>query len=101
MIIKKNDTVKIIAGKDKGKSGKVLKTFPERGLITVEGVNTYKKHIRPKREGEKGDVVSVVRPLRVSNVLLFCSSCNKGVRVGAELKNDKKIRVCKKCGHNF
>ena len=101
MIIKKGDTVKIIAGKDNGKSGKVLKTFPARGLVTIDGINVYKKHVRPKREGEKGDVVSIIRPIRISNVMLFCSSCGKGVRVGAKIENDKKTRICKKCGRNF
>jgi large subunit ribosomal protein L24 len=98
MIVKKNDTVKIIAGNYKGKTGKVLKTFPSRGLVLVEGVNIYKKHLRPRREGEKGEVVSVTRPIQISNVALLCSVCNKGVRVGRKLIDGRKIRVCKKCG---
>lgn len=101
MFIKKNDTVKIIAGKDKNKTGKVMKTFPTRGVVLIEGTNVYKKHLRPKREGEKGEVVSVIRPIRISNVMLLCSSCGKAVRCGFKIEGGKKARFCKKCGGNI
>lgn len=96
--IKKGDTVKIITGKDRGKSGKVIAVFPRKNKIVVEGVNVYKKHVRPKREGEKGEVVDVVRPFHVSNAMLLCGKCNTGVRVGFRMEGDKKVRYCKKCG---
>ena len=97
MKIKKNDTIKIITGKDKGKTGRVLKVFPEKGKVLVEGLNIYKKHVRPKREGEKGQVISVPRPLDVSNIMLFCSTCGKVTRTGSRFEEKRKVRYCKKC----
>jgi large subunit ribosomal protein L24 len=98
MKIHKNDTVKIITGKDRGKSGKVLKVFLVGNKILIDGLNIYKKHVKPKKQGEKGQVVSVPRPIYVSNAMLVCSSCGNAVRVGYRLNNGKKERICKKCG---
>ncbi len=98
MKIKKLDKVKIISGKDKGKEGKVLEAFPTEGKITVEGLNLVVKHMRPRRSGEKGQRIQFPAPLRVSNVMLICSKCNKLTRVGYKiLENGKKVRMCKKC----
>ncbi len=97
MRIKKNDTVKIIVGKDSGKSGKVLKVFPKEKKILVEGLNLYKKRVRPKKQGEKGQTVLVPRPLDVSNVMIVCPNCAKTVRVGSRFDGEKKSRICKKC----
>lgn len=97
MKIKKNDKVKIIKGKDSGKSGKVLKVFSGVGKILVEGVNLCKKHLRPKKEGEKGEVVLIPRPLRIENLALECPVCGKPVRVGYSKEGEKKMRICKKC----
>lgn len=88
MNIKKGDTVRVIAGKDRGKTGKVVHVIPSAGRVTVEGVNVYKKHVRPKRQGEKGETVEVSRPLNASNVMLLCPSCGEPTRLG---------RSCKKC----
>jgi large subunit ribosomal protein L24 len=98
MKIKKNDNIKIITGKDKGKTGKVLKVFPKKHKILIEGLNLYKKHVKPKREGEKGQTVLLPQPIDVSNVLLVCPGCSRAIRVSYRLDGDKKIRVCKKCG---
>ncbi len=98
MKIKKGDTVKIISGKDRGKTGKVIHVHTKIGKITVEGVNVYKKHVRPKRQGEKGEIVSVTRPLISSNALVVCPSCGKAIRVGFKAEKDtKKVRYCRKC----
>lgn len=97
MRIKKGDTVKILTGKDRGKSGKVIKVYPQAGKLTVEGVNIYKKHSRPKRQGEKGEIVSVVRPIRVSNAAFVCSKCGKPARLGFKIDGERKVRYCKKC----
>jgi len=98
MRIKKNDKVKIIAGKDAGKSGKVLNIINAKGKIVVEGVNIAKKHTRPKKEGEKGQRVEIATPIDVSNAMLICPSCNKETRVGFQIdKEGKKSRFCKKC----
>lgn len=98
MKLKKADKVLIISGKDKGKVGKIARVFPDFSKIIVEDVNVRKKRTRPKKEGQKGQVVQVAMPIHVSNVKLICGKCEKTARVGYKiLENDKKIRICKKC----
>ena len=97
MKIKKNDTVLIISGKDRGKTGKVLSVFPKEGRITVENLNFKKKHAKPKKQGEKGQVIEVPAPISVSNAKLICSKCGKPTRIGYKVIEDKKYRICKKC----
>ncbi|MCX8016022.1 MAG: 50S ribosomal protein L24 [Patescibacteria group bacterium] len=94
---KKGDEVIMLIGKDRGKKGKIIKVLPHANKVVVEGLNLIKKHLRPKRQGEKGEIVSLPRPVNASNVALWCSSCGKGVRVGYRFEGDKKIRICKKC----
>ena len=98
MKIKKGDTVLIISGKDRGKRNKVLQVFPKEERILVEGVNLRKKHIRPKRAGEKGQVAEMPTPLHISNAKLICSKCGKPTRIGDKTVEKKKYRICKKCG---
>ena len=98
MKIKKDDTILIISGKDKGRKGKVIESFPKKGKIVVEGINLRKKHVRPKKSGEKGQIITMPAPFDVSNVKLICSKCGKAVRLRYETKEKKKYRVCKKCG---
>ena len=97
MKIKKGDTVLIISGKDKGRKGKVLKVFPEELKILVEGINLKKKHVRPKREGEKGQIVQIPAPVQISNLKVICPKCGKATRVGYKIIDKKKYRICKKC----
>jgi len=98
MKIKTGDKVKIIAGKDKGKTGKVLQVFPIKKLISIEGRNLLIKHLRPQREGEKGQRVEFPAPMQASNTMLICPQCGKETRVEYKiLKNKKKERICKKC----
>lgn len=98
MKIKKGDKVAVLAGKDKGKEGKVQQASHREGKIIVEGVNKVKKHLRPKRSGEKGQIVSLEFPIQASNVILICPKCGKRVRVGYKrLEKGGKHRVCKKC----
>ena len=97
MNIKKGDNVIVITGKDRSKTGKVVSVFKEANRVMVEGVNLYKKHKKPKKQGEKGQIVSLARPLQASNVMLYCSSCKAGRRVGIRMEGDKKVRYCKKC----
>jgi len=98
MNFKKGDTVKIITGKDRGKKGKILQVFPRENMVVVEGLNLMVKNVRPKKMGEKGQVVRYNAPIDASNVELFCDKCNKAVRVGFKnLDNKKKVRICKKC----
>ncbi len=89
--------MKILTGRDRSKSGKVIKAYPDLGKLTVEGINIYKKHSRPKRQGEKGEIVSVVRPVPVSNVSFVCSKCGKSTRLGFRIEDERKVRYCKKC----
>ena len=97
MDIKKGDNVLITKGKDRGKSGKVLNIDFGKSKVMVQGVNVYKKHARPKKQGEKGEVVDITKPLSVSNVALICSNCGKAVRVGHRTIDEKKVRFCRKC----
>lgn len=102
MKIRKNDQIKIIAGKDKGKAGKVLRTFQGERKVTVEGLNLVTKHIRPRREGEKGQRVQVPAKLHVSKVMLVCPKCAKSVRISyKQTEGGSKLRVCKKCHAEF
>ena len=97
MKVKKGDTVLIVAGKDKGKKGKVKACFPKEKKIKVEGLALVKKVIRPKREGEKGQIVEIPRRIDVSNIKLVCPHCHEAVRVGYTIKDGRKVRVCQKC----
>lgn len=97
MKIIKGDKVLILRGKDKGKSGKVIKAFPKENKVVVEGLNLIKKHIKPRRQGEKGRIVELPRAIFVSNVKLICPNCQKATRVGYRFEGQNKIRYCKKC----
>jgi len=98
MNIKTNDTVIVLSGKDKGKKGKVLKAMPKENKVIVEGVSVAACHTKPRKQGETGGIIRKEIPIRVDKVQLFCSKCDKGVRVGYKVEDGKKTRVCKKCG---
>lgn len=98
MKICKGDQVLIISGKDRGRKGKVLEADPKKGRLTVEGINIRKKHVRPKKSGEKGQIVQFPGSIHVSNAKLICKNCGKPARVGFKSEGGKKRRVCKKCG---
>jgi len=99
MRIKKGDNVLVIAGKDKGKKGKVSQVLADDNKIVVENVNKMIRHIKPKREGEKGQRIEFFAPLNASNAMVICSKCNKPTRLGYKLTqgDEKKQRICKKC----
>ena len=97
MKLKKGDNVLITAGKDKGRTAKIIKSLPKELKVLVEGINLKKKHVRPKREGEKGQVVEIPAPMDVSNVKMICPKCGKATRVGYTIDKDIKKRICKKC----
>lgn len=98
MKIHKGDQVLIISGKDKGRKGKVMEVFPKKGSLVVEAINMVKKHIRPKKSGEKGQIVQLPAPLDSSNVKVICKNCGKPTRIGYQLSSGRKVRICKKCG---
>ena len=97
MKIKKGDNVLITAGKDKGRTGKIIKAMPKSLKVLVEGINLKKKHVRPKREGEKGQVVEIPAAMDVSNLKMICPKCGKATRVGYKIEGEVKSRICKKC----
>jgi large subunit ribosomal protein L24 len=97
MQIRKNDNVKILSGKDRGKTGKVLRVFPAEAKILVEGINLRKKHVRPREQGKKGQIVEIPALMQRSAVMLVCPSCGKPARFGSASEGGKKVRICKKC----
>ena len=99
--IKKDDTVIILSGDDKGVKGKVLETSPEEGKVIVEGANKIKKHVKPRRQGEVGGIVEAEGAMYASKVALYCDNCKKGVRSQVKIVDGKKVRVCAKCGQNI
>jgi len=99
--IKKGDKVKVLTGKDRGKTGIIDSVITADKKVKIEGVNVVKKHEKPKRKGEKGQIFSVSMPIGVSKVQLICPKCNKPARVGRTTDGDKKLRVCKKCEAKF
>lgn len=98
MKVKKGDNILVISGKDKGKAGKITRAFPRELKVLVEGINLRKRHVRPKREGEKGQIVEVPVPLNISNIKIICPKCSKATRVGYKIEKENKLRICKKCG---
>jgi large subunit ribosomal protein L24 len=98
MNIRKNDTVLVIAGKDRGKKGKVRFAYPKHERVLVEGVNFIKKHIRAMRQVRQAGIIEQEAPIHVSDVMLLCSKCNHPTRVGSHfLEGGKKVRICRVC----
>jgi len=98
MSIRKGDTVKVIAGKDKGTTARVLMTLPESRRAIVERVNMVKKAQRPTNKQPKGGILEIEAPIHVSNLMLVCPSCSQPTRVGRTREDGVRIRTCKKCG---
>lgn len=97
--VKKDDLVEVIAGKDKGRRGKILSVTPEYGYVLVEKLNIVKKHQKPNQQTSQGGIIEKENKLRVDNVKIVCSKCDKAVRVGKKkLEDGKKVRVCRQCG---
>ena len=96
--VKTGDTVLVINGKDRGKSGKVLAVSPAEGKVIVEKINIVKKHVKPRQMGEPGGIIEAEAALYADKVQLVCPKCGKATRVGHLVVDGKKTRVCKKCG---
>ena len=97
--VKKNDKIKILTGKDTGKSGKVLLVDIKKGIVIVEGLNVVKKTRRPDQKSQKGGIIDIEAPIRVSNIMVMCPKCGKTMRVKKkELDDGKRVRICGKCG---
>jgi len=97
MKIRKNDNVVMLSGKDRGKTGRVLILLPKEDKVVVEGLNLIKKHVRARKQGQKGQIISKERAVPVSSVALVCKSCGKPTRVGYKVEGESKVRICKKC----
>lgn len=98
MKFKKNDTVKVTIGKDKGRTGKIEKIFPKTAQAQVSGINMFKKHMKRRDEKNPGGIMDMTRPISVSKIALVCPSCNKPTRIGYIVSKNDKVRVCRKCG---
>lgn len=96
MKIRKDDNIIVISGKDAGKEGKVTKVFPKKDLVLISGVNIKKKHAKPRKSGQKGQIIDVSAPIHISNVMLV--EGGKKVRAGFKITGDKKVRVSRKSG---
>ena len=101
MKIKTGDNVIVLSGKDKGKTGKVLRADPKGQKVIVEGVNVATKHQRPRKQGEEGGIIKIESPIYASKLQVVCPKCGKATRVGHKIENGTKSRVCKKCGANL
>ncbi len=97
--IKKNDTVQVISGDEKGKKGRVLSMLSKDDRIIVEGINMIKRHMKPSKKYSQGGIIEKEASVERSNIMLVCPKCGKPTKIGNKiLENDKKIRLCKKCG---
>lgn len=98
MKIKKGDNVIMLVGKDRGKKGQVKRVSVEDAKLAIEGLNMSKHHLRPRKQGQKGQVISRERLVHIASVALICKSCGKPTRVGYTFAGDSKMRICRKCG---
>ena len=100
--IYRNDTVKVLTGSDSGKTGRVLRAFPDKGTVLVEHVRVVKKTVSSKTgQRTKGGIAEQEMPINVSNVALVCSSCGKAARIGFKAEGDARVRYCKRCGNSL
>ena len=98
--IRKDDTVQVIAGKDKGKTGNVVRVLPAKNAVIVSGINIVKKAMRKRSQQDQGGIAEIEAPLNISNVAIVCKKCGPA-RIGYKLDGDKKVRVCRKCGEKL
>lgn len=97
MKFKKGDSVKVIKGKDKGKTGKIEKTFPKTGKVLVADVNLYKRHLKARSQSQPSEIVTLTKPLPEENIVFVCPKCNKNSRIGYKVEKGVKSRICKNC----
>jgi large subunit ribosomal protein L24 len=98
MKLKKGDDIKVVRGKDAGKSGKIERVLLKENAVVVTGMNQYKRHIKARNQNQTSEIITITKPLPVSNVMFHCAKCKKEVRLGYKIEKDKKIRICKNCG---
>jgi large subunit ribosomal protein L24 len=98
MHVRRGDKVRVIAGKESGKEGKILRAYPEKQRVTVEGANIIKRATRPSQKNPQGGILQHEGTMHVSNVMLICPNCSQPSRIGRRRENGELVRVCKKCG---
>ena len=98
MSTKRDDRVVVLAGKDKGKRGRVLEVIPKGGRVVVENITVVSRHTKPRKQGDQGGILKKEAPLYACKVQKVCPKCNKPTRIGHKVEGDKKVRICKKCG---
>ena len=98
MRIKKGDNVQVLSGNDKGKTGEVLEVLPKEDKIIVKGVNVRKKHVKARKQGEEGGILSIECSIPAAKANVVCAKCGKATKIGYIIEKDQKVRVCKKCG---
>ena len=97
--VKKGDTIQVLSGNDKGKKGEVIEVLPKSEKVIVKGINIRKKHVKPRKQGEEGGIISIECAIHMSKISVVCPKCCKPTRVGFEINKDgDKVRICKKCG---
>ena len=101
MKIKKGDTVQVLSGNDKGKTGEVLEVIPKANKVIVKGINVRKKHVKPRKQGEEGGIISIECAISSSNVNVVCPKCGKTTKIGYSEDKNGKVRICKKCGEKI
>lgn len=95
--LRKGDEVKVVTGKDKGKTGKIERVFTKEGKVLIDGVNQYKRHLKARSQTQPSEIVTLTKPLPLANVQLVCPKCHLLTRAGFILENNKKVRICRKC----
>jgi large subunit ribosomal protein L24 len=98
MKIRAGDEVKVVRGKDSGKTAKVTKVLSKEAMVIVEGVNQYKRHMKARTQNQKSEILTITKPLPVSNVAFICPKCKKDTRIGYSITKGEKVRICRKCG---
>lgn len=101
MKLRKNDEVKVVKGKDVGKTGKIIRVLSKEAKVVVEGLNQYKRHMKSRAQNQKSDIITITKPLAVANIALVCPHCKKQTRVGFTAAKGIKERICKKCGKSI
>jgi len=100
--VRKNDNVMVIAGKEKGKTGKIIKVLSDDNRVIVERINLVKRHVRPRSAQQPGGIVEKEASIHLSNIMVMCDPCNAPVRLGTKrLADGKKVRICRRCGENL
>ncbi len=97
MKLRKGDEVKIVKGKEAGKTGKITRVLTKEHKVLVEGLNQYKRHVKARMQGQQSEIVTITKPLPVANVALLCPKCKEQTRIGYRTGGEEKVRICRKC----